>query len=503
MWKHVVLSAGIVAAIWLSSSLVTTTYLWWLEGSYEKSLQQNLASIDAAAALREDIWRLYASLDADSKGITLSISPTEVEARIRRHVERLDATAATSDERTLLGEIHDLIRAYYGSIHAPPESDGTTRQSTSGAVRGAFNLALQISAKADRISQIDHGSLEAAAERRLRIGSRIFWGRLIAILVGPVLGIMLGWWFSRRLVQTVAQIRVTLKGTSLEPDDELGTVRFRRKDELQFIREQTETVVERLRRTGSELQQARADILRSERLAAIGGLATGVAHEMRNPLTSVKLLLQHAGSNPGDAVLPQTKLRLILDEIGRMEGTIQGLLDFSRPPTLQCVRHDIRDTLKRAMNLVEGKAAAARVQLYPDLKNDPVTVDGDPQQLHQVFVNLLINGIEAMPNGGLLCVEVDVIESKSRVRVRIEDNGAGIPIDILPMLFEPFATSKERGTGLGLAISRRIVEEHGGAIEAFNRPEGGATFDVVLPCQITPTRSQQNEVAPSSVALDV
>jgi len=157
MWKHVVLSAGIVAAIWLTSSLVTTTYLWWLEGSYEKSLQQNLASIDAAAALREDAWRLYASLDAHSIDGSFSISPTEVESSIQRHVERLDLTAATSDARTIVGEIQNLIHAYHLPTHEPPQFDGKSSKSNSGAVREAFNFARQIAAKADRISQIDHG----------------------------------------------------------------------------------------------------------------------------------------------------------------------------------------------------------------------------------------------------------------------------------------------------------------------------------------------------------
>jgi two-component system, NtrC family, sensor histidine kinase HydH len=250
------------------------------------------------------------------------------------------------------------------------------------------------------------------------------------------------------------------------------------------------------------LQQARVDVLRSERLAAIGGLAAGVAHELRNPLTSVKLLLQHAASRPGDAVFPLPKLRLILDEVGRMEGTIQGLLDFSRPPVLQCVRHDLCETVRRAANLVEGRAVAQGVRLDVDLPAGPVVIDGDPQQLHQVFINLLINGIEAMPNGGLLCVHVTVNEPQAQARVRIEDNGSGIPAEILAKLFEPFATSKERGTGLGLAVSRRIVQEHGGVIEATNRPEGGAVLDVALPCLKSANDPSLAEPAPVSACLD-
>ena len=142
--------------------------------------------------------------------------------------------------------------------------------------------------------------------------------------------------------------------------------------------------------------------------------------------------------------------------------------------------------------------------MHVELDRDgcPVVVDGDPQQLQQVFVNLLINGIEAMPDGGLLCAHVDVIEAKSQVRVRIEDNGQGIPADIFPRLFEPFATSKERGTGLGLAVSRRIIEEHRGAIEAANRPEGGATFEVILPCGTTPHGETPRQPASLSACLD-
>jgi C4-dicarboxylate-specific signal transduction histidine kinase len=160
------------------------------------------------------------------------------------------------------------------------------------------------------------------------------------------------------------------------------------------------------------------------------------------------------------------------------------------------------ETVRRAANLVEGRAATQGVQLQLDLNDRPVVVDGDPQQLHQVFVNLLINGIEAMPSGGLLCVHVALSESQSHVRVRFEDNGSGIPADILSRLFEPFATSKERGTGLGLAVSRRIVEEHGGLIEATNRPEGGAVLEVVLPWPVTSINPAPGESASLSACLD-
>jgi len=495
MWKHFVLSAAIVATIWLVSSASTTAYLLWLDGSYEKSLREYQASIDSAAALRADIWRLYASLNADSQTEPSASMPNAIKSRIDDQLQRLDANAGTSTEKLVLTDIHGLLQPFYARI-----------QSQSGSLakgpNPALTLARQISQKADRISEIDHDLLGAAVERRLRIGSRILWSRMIAILVGPLFGVLLGWWFSRRFAQTVAQIRVTLTGTTFDSEDELGTVRFRRDDDLRFIQAQIEAVVERLRRTGCELQQARSDVLRSERLAAIGGLAAGIAHEIRNPLTSVKLLLQNAATVPGDAVLPQRKLRLILDEVGRMEGTIQGLLDFSRPPTLQRVRHDLRETVRRAANLVEGRASTHSVRLLVEPIDENVPVDGDPHQLHQVFVNLLINAIEAMPNGGTIRVRFGIVDQHSAVHVKVEDCGPGIPLDILPRLFEPFATSKERGTGLGLAISRRIVENHGGTIDAFNRNEGGATFEVVLPIERTSELQPQTGPAMLSACGD-
>jgi signal transduction histidine kinase len=111
----------------------------------------------------------------------------------------------------------------------------------------------------------------------------------------------------------------------------------------------------------------------------------------------------------------------------------------------------------------------------------PLFVDGDPEQLHQVFVNLLLNGIESMKPGGTLEVTVTATpHDRERGRVIVADRGGGIPVEPMDRIFEPFVTTKERGTGLGLAVSRRIVHEHGGSIVAANRPEGGAVFSVEL-----------------------
>lgn len=165
-----------------------------------------------------------------------------------------------------------------------------------------------------------------------------------------------------------------------------------------------------------------------------------------------------------------------------MESTIQGLLDFARPPDLHRVAHDLRATVRRALNLVEGRAKQQNVAIVEKAPNALVIVDGDPEQLHQIFVNLFLNGIEAMPRGGSLAVGVETDDAVRRVcRVSVSDSGDGIPQPILDRIFEPFATSKEHGTGLGLAISHRIAKEHGGVLLAANRREGGAVFTLELP----------------------
>jgi two-component system sensor histidine kinase HydH len=225
----------------------------------------------------------------------------------------------------------------------------------------------------------------------------------------------------------------------------------------------------------------------AERLAAVGELAAGVAHELRNPLTSIKLLIQTAAQRQHKMALPGKQLQVVEQEIARMENTIQGLLDFARPPELHRVHHDLRTTVRRALNLVEGRAKHQNVAVVEQLPETPVIVDGDPEQLHQIFINLFLNGIEAMPQGGSLTVAIQAgVRDDSVCRVFVSDSGSGVPQPVLDRIFEPFVTSKEHGTGLGLAVSHRIAEEHGGTLLASNRTEGGAVFTLELPLSAPP-----------------
>jgi signal transduction histidine kinase len=177
----------------------------------------------------------------------------------------------------------------------------------------------------------------------------------------------------------------------------------------------------------------------------------------------------------------ENELNLILEEIGRMEATIEGLLDFSRERPLRRTCHDLKGPIRRALNLIEGRARQQKVVLRIIEVEESLFVNGDAEQLHQVFVNLLINAIEAMPDGGCLAITLSLPESRSHVQIQIHDTGNGIPEEILLRIFEPFATTKERGTGLGLAVSRRIIDQHGGSLFAQNAAEGGALFTIELP----------------------
>jgi two-component system, NtrC family, sensor kinase len=236
-------------------------------------------------------------------------------------------------------------------------------------------------------------------------------------------------------------------------------------------------------------QEERLDRLhRAERLAAVGQLAGGVAHEIRNPLTAIRSTLQYLlqGFPAGE---PKHELiREVLGEVDRINGTISGLLSLGRTGESSLVPLDLLEPLTRAQQLVGDHARehGVRVEIAscpPELRR----IRGDADQLRQVFVNLLLNAVQAMREGGEVWVTLDpaafpaVPVLRPWIEVRIVDQGPGIPPDALGRVFEPFFTTKREGTGLGLAICHSIVEQHRGEIRLESAAGTGTTVTVRFP----------------------
>ncbi|EAX47746.1 histidine kinase [Thermosinus carboxydivorans Nor1] len=231
------------------------------------------------------------------------------------------------------------------------------------------------------------------------------------------------------------------------------------------------------------LRQARryrelVEAVRLERLASVGQLAAGIAHEIRNPLTSVKGFIQLIMAR-GDRPVPRDYLEIILTEIERIEKLIREFHLLARPPqTPQFALLNLRVVLHDVVLLMESQALSKNVALE-FMPGEDVTVCGDVSQLKQVWINLLRNAIEAAPQGG--SVDIALRADGNWAVVTVTDNGPGIPEDILPHLGTPFFTTKQDGTGLGLSVCYSIVQNHGGNIRVNSRPGEGATFTVQLP----------------------
>jgi len=217
---------------------------------------------------------------------------------------------------------------------------------------------------------------------------------------------------------------------------------------------------------------------RADRLATIGELAAGAAHEIRNPLTAVRSSLQYLESKDGD----ETTKKLIataLRETNRINEIVSALLSFSRPAEIVKELHDLRDTVAESLDLISFQAAGRTVAVAREFP-DPLPVLGDRSQLKQLFLNLFLNAVQAMPDGGSLRVEARRGNGPKAV-VSVADTGEGIPEDRLDRIFDPFFTTKKNGTGLGLSICDHIVKTHDGDIEVKSKAGRGTTIFVRLP----------------------
>jgi len=227
-----------------------------------------------------------------------------------------------------------------------------------------------------------------------------------------------------------------------------------------------------------ENERLRQEVTRAERLKAVGTLAAGMAHEIKNPLTAIKTFTEFLPDRYDDVEFRQKFQRIVGGEVNRINHLVQRLLEFARPSIPQLAPVQVSEVIRETLECLQAIAVQKRIRVETSF-DEPGHIQADREQLKQALLNILLNGIEAMDPGGRL--DVTTRQRQGFVEVCIEDTGAGIPQEVLPRVFDPFYTTKERGTGLGLSIVHTIVTEHGGRIALESHPGHGTRVTLKFP----------------------
>ena len=246
-----------------------------------------------------------------------------------------------------------------------------------------------------------------------------------------------------------------------------------------------------------ELERSQSQLVRAERMAAAGKLAASLAHEINNPLQAIQnclhLIAERGSLEEGKR---QTYLSMAGEEVQRLIALVQRMLDFYRPSAESPEDIDVQEALDDVFSLIGKRIQHSGVMVHREAVAPLPSVPGLANQLKQVFLNIIINALEAMPDGGHLYVDTGWDEQRREVSISFTDTGDGIPVSDLANIFDPFYTSKPKGTGLGLAVSHGIIERHGGRIDVESEVGDGSTFTVHLPCG-TRARQQPHSATPA------
>nr|WP_246625239.1 ATP-binding protein [Fictibacillus nanhaiensis] len=229
----------------------------------------------------------------------------------------------------------------------------------------------------------------------------------------------------------------------------------------------------------TEKKQTEEMLLKSEKLSLVGELAAGLAHEIRNPLTTVKGFVQILHQTTGEKKDFYTKV--LLNEIDRINFIVSEFMVLAKPHAVYFSMCNLSEILKSVIYLLEAEANLKNVVIVNDSINEDVSIFGEKNQLTQVFINLIKNAMEALPEGGYIRVSTEQIDET--VTVSIEDNGIGMTEDQVKKLGNPFFTTKETGTGLGLMVTYQIIQNHKGTISVSSEANKGTTFKIVLPAK--------------------
>jgi len=329
--------------------------------------------------------------------------------------------------------------------------------------RGEFSGLLAVGFSLEPIERQvrEVASRAALVALLLMLGNSIMTALYVETLIRPILNL-------NQTIKRAGEGNLTVRAQTRGGDEvaELADVFNRMMDELEASRER------------EKLQ--RAQLAHTEKMAAVGTLAAGVAHEVNNPLAGVLASIENLRDNPDDKEMRDRYLELIADGLRRIERTVANLLNFARQREIKLEPTSISHNLRHVVELVGYQLRASGVEVKIDFDANPAVVEADHFQMEQLFLNLVLNALDAMKDGGTIFLRTRVRGGKVIAEVR--DTGHGIPVEIRDRIFDPFFTTREvgEGTGLGLAVSGSIVAVHGGRIELETSVGRGTTFRVIM-----------------------
>jgi signal transduction histidine kinase len=267
-------------------------------------------------------------------------------------------------------------------------------------------------------------------------------------------------------------------------------------EELDFlvsIAEQCATAIDKERLIEAQRSQYDHLALQTEKLSALGRMAAGIAHEINNPLAGILLYSTNLAKKVLEEGPLKEGLEVIINETLRCKTIIQELLEFSQDKEPKKTLININDVIEKALSILENEFRLQHIMVEKDLSSDMQDMLLDVNLMEQVFVNILLNAVEAIKDKGVITISSQMVPNQLHGKIEIADNGCGIPPENLGKIFEPFFSTKTKGTGLGLAVSYGIVQNHQGTIQVLRQPEGGTRFIVKIPAAQAATAIKPEE----------
>lgn len=342
---------------------------------------------------------------------------------------------------------------------------------------------------------LDIGMSLAEVDKEIKdVQNKMIFFAIIAFLVISVtISISINRYVTRPVRELVTGTKKIAEGDlnysiPIKTEDEIGqlassfnqmTLDLKKADEK--LVEWGKTLEQKVEQRTEELRMTQNQLLQSEKMASLGKLAAGIAHEINSPLTGILTYSSLLFKAKEDKDPEKEDLEVIVNETNRCKMIVKGLLDFARQTEPHKALSDINEVIDKSINLISHQASIQNVKIEKKIKPDLPKIMIDVGQIQQVFINILLNAIEAMPQGGTLTVSSGIEDEITAIR--FTDTGIGIPEENLPRIFDPFFTTKKqgRGTGLGLSVSYGIIERHRGKLEVKSQVGKGTTFTVKLP----------------------